>query len=79
MICDTCGHHADDCICPECPVCHEAGNQYCYENGHLKMTYEQVIGVQRARIERVQENLHIEQMYLQWLESHPEDAASFEF
>jgi hypothetical protein len=28
--CDVCGKWADDCICPECPVCGEYGNPACY-------------------------------------------------
>lgn len=30
--CDVCGGDVDGgtCICPECPVCHEAGNPDCY-------------------------------------------------
>lgn len=79
MICDTCGHHADNCICPECPKCGEAGNTYCYEHGHLKASAEQVLGVQRMRVERAKENWEAERMYLQWLESHPDDIEHFEF
>lgn len=77
--CECCGRHADDCICPECPVCGQAGNPYCYDHGHLKPTYEQVLGAQRARIARAQDNLDTEKMYLQWLESHPEEISNFEF
>lgn len=31
--CDVCGKWADDCICPECPVCGEYGNTRCYTGG----------------------------------------------
>lgn len=33
--CELCGHLADSCDCPECPVCGEAGNPDCYTTGHL--------------------------------------------
>ena len=28
--CEVCGKMADDCICPECPVCGEKGSYTCY-------------------------------------------------
>lgn len=31
--CDVCGKRADDCICPECPVCGEYGDMRCYIGG----------------------------------------------
>lgn len=77
--CEVCGHNADDCICPECPDCHEAGNPYCYQTGRLKATYEQVIGHQRMLIARAEESLDTERMYLQWLESHPDEIDTYEF
>jgi hypothetical protein len=29
--CECCGREVDDCICEECPRCHEVGNPDCYE------------------------------------------------
>jgi len=31
--CAVCGNFADDCICPECPVCGAQGYDFCYK-GH---------------------------------------------
>lgn len=28
--CSMCGQWPDDCICPECPVCHTHGSPKCY-------------------------------------------------
>lgn len=28
--CSMCGKWPDDCICPECPVCHVHGDPSCY-------------------------------------------------
>jgi hypothetical protein len=57
--CECCGHDPADCICPECPECHEVGNEDCYQLGHLKFSREQMIGKARMRIEdlrfRIQE------------------------
>jgi hypothetical protein len=46
--CEVCGGNPDiepdkegGCICPECPVCGEAGNPDCYADGHLQMTQAQ--------------------------------------
>lgn len=30
--CGICGKLPDDCICPECPVCHAFGDPRCYSN-----------------------------------------------
>ena len=47
--CDTCGGDPSDCDCPECPVCGESGNPYCYDAGHLTYTTRQLIG--RTKLE----------------------------
>ena len=28
--CEVCGKFADECICPECPICGEVGRPECY-------------------------------------------------
>jgi hypothetical protein len=28
--CKVCGYLEDDCICPQCPKCHEVGDPRCY-------------------------------------------------
>lgn len=48
VICEVCGNPSDDCVCPECPVCGEWGNESCYHdapspNGHNQIrTREQI-------------------------------------
>jgi hypothetical protein len=42
--CEVCGIEAGNCICPECPVCGEAGNPECYEAHGLVRTPEQIAG-----------------------------------
>ena len=43
--CQVCGM-VDDCICPECPVCGDAGNPKCYtgpDNGPNPEIYKQIL------------------------------------
>ena len=42
--CEICGGNpdSDECICPECEVCGAAGDPYCYDEGHLTRTQEQI-------------------------------------
>ena len=31
--CDICGGYPDySCVCPECPVCHQIGDPFCYDD-----------------------------------------------
>ena len=39
--CEVCGEFPDNCICPECPVCSDAGNPSCYPMHGLHRTFEQ--------------------------------------
>lgn len=39
--CEVCGEWIDNCICPECMVCSEYGNSYCYIHHGMKRTEEQ--------------------------------------
>ncbi len=32
--CEVCGLEAGQCICPECPACHETGDPECYRDGN---------------------------------------------
>ena len=42
VFCEVCGL-IDDCICPECPICHEQGNPKCYkEHGMIKNKAQQI-------------------------------------
>lgn len=43
--CEVCGHSADQCICPECPVCTSIGDPGCYADHGLRRNAEQVAGM----------------------------------
>ena len=65
MMCETCGQN--DCICPPCPECGQVGNRFCYENGYLEYTHEQMLGQARLDIAKAKDNLADAEYYLQWL------------
>lgn len=74
--CAVCALPANDCVCPECPTCGEIGNPECYYprmnpfRGHgLRLSREQVIGRQKARVRRAADALHDEEMALVYLEN----------
>jgi hypothetical protein len=75
--CDTCAHDADDCICPECPVCGETGNKNCYKpapHGHgLNYNKAQRVSQTKAHIAMMEDNLNEEKMHLERLEAEPDD------
>ena len=39
--CACCGQGEFSCICPECPVCYEAGNPACYDPETHNLVYSQ--------------------------------------
>ena len=39
--CEVCGLFPDDCICPQCSVCHSYGDPICYEKHGLKRNKDQ--------------------------------------
>ena len=53
--CEVCGL-IYDCICPECPVCGEQGNGYCYMRHGLERTDEQIDSLAKAEAERDRPN-----------------------
>lgn len=50
--CAICGKSVDDCICPECPVCHVNGRPECYAEHGLTLTDEQRRGQQELAEQR---------------------------
>lgn len=78
--CPVCCKSVDDCICPECPKCESQGDPKCYahvrsgELGHgLKLTREQAVSRQKARIAQLNDLIRDEAMYLGHLESGDQD------
>lgn len=73
-LCDVCGHSIDDCICPECSICNEAGNLNCYRpEGHgLKFTKEQSVGRIKRKIAELEETISDYKMQLGMIESDPD-------
>ena len=73
--CQCCGHDPADCICPECPICGEQGNPDCYKNHKHKIAFnrEQLIGQAKMRIRELREKLQDEEMFLAYMEEHPEE------
>jgi len=77
--CECCGLDPAECICPECPVCHETGRPNCYSARHvtdnhgLEFNREQLMGQTRLRIEDLKQQLADAEYSLQWMEEHPEE------
>ena len=79
--CEICGREGDSCICPECPVCHDFGNEKCYVRPgrgvmgchNMMLTKEQLISKQECQIKIAEENLSDERAYLVWLNEQPDD------
>ena len=42
VYCEMCGCEAGSCICPECPVCDEAGNPSCYKEHGMVESDDQI-------------------------------------
>lgn len=40
--CEVCGLDVHDCICPECPQCHEVGRMLCYRQHGMTETQQQI-------------------------------------
>ena len=62
--CETCGEDPANCRCPICPVCEEIGNPYCYDEGHLTYTHDQLIGRAKREVARLEERLYYARVHL---------------
>ena len=76
--CQCCGSDPADCLCTECQACGEQGNPNCYkpwpEGGHGKVyTNAQRIGQAKMRIALYREKIQDEEMFVAYMESHPEE------
>lgn len=81
-LCECCGSHADECICPECPTCGETGNRACYGYNDLmkpsndcRQYYNkaQRIGQAKRRILDFEDAITEEVQYIAWLDSKLDD------
>ena len=50
--CEVCGKFVEDCICPECPVCNTVGDENCYKEHGLELTWDQKIAKQEWEVEQ---------------------------
>jgi hypothetical protein len=66
--CDCCGRDPADCICPECVVCGEQGNEKCYKSGHLEFNKQQLIGQAKLRIGVLKDQISDDDSYIAWLD-----------
>jgi hypothetical protein len=68
--CEVCGKMPDDCICPECPVCHSQGDPNCYSKHGLELTlaqFESKVAADRAEDEHLKrEKEYAEDMEKDW-------------
>ena len=65
--CAVCHKPVDDCVCPECPVCHSNGDPACYEFKpdpisfdrvqHLRLTREQRLAIAEHHVVEAEERL----------------------
>ena len=65
--CAVCKCGVEDCICPECPTCHEAGNPKCYapDEGHqaLRLSKAQLMSRSKVKIAELTERIQDEEQY----------------
>ena len=76
--CAVCKCGIEDCVCPECLVCKEAGNPACYKPGPLHLVFlrlnkTQLMSRSKAKIAELQERIQDEGYYQAWLADQPED------
>lgn len=67
--CAVCRKPCDDCICPECPVCHSHGDPDCYKRHGIEMNTEQLISRTQANIADLRERIAEEEMYIEYLQA----------
>ena len=65
--CAVCAKSGDACVCPECQTCGALGDPKCYADHGLKLSREQAIGRQEARVALAQERVGDEIMALHHL------------
>lgn len=72
--CSVCKSPVDNCICPACHACGEAGNPACYTGEHpqsLRLTKAQLISRSEAKMAELQERVQDERNYQIWLDMQP--------
>ena len=75
--CDVCHLAADDCICPECKVCHEIGRKECYDDfvGRIRshglcLSHAQEISRAEFDVAEARQNLQDAEMVLHQLKEY---------
>lgn len=70
--CKVCFSPASGCACPECPQCGERGRARCYTEHPLKLNQFQLVLRTEKHIEKMREELDLEEQYLQMLNEQPD-------
>lgn len=73
MTCKVCENEKDECICPECPTCGDTGEPRCYKDHVLRLNVSQLINRAVAHIERMREEIAVEEQYIEWLKDQGPD------
>lgn len=70
--CKVCFCQKTTCICPECPQCGERGRAKCYTEHPLKLNQYQLVLRTEKHIEKMREELDLEEQYLEMLNEQPD-------
>lgn len=65
--CEVCGKMCDDCICPECPVCGNVGDPFCYREYGMVMNQEQTDSKSEAEAIILEADQAAEESYQDYL------------
>jgi len=80
-VCEVCCKPASACVCPECPICREYGNPKCYDGSYqppLRLSREQILARQEARIEVARQTLLDEERFLDWAKDQGDGLTLYE-
>lgn len=74
--CEVCGHFADSCVCPECPLCGECGSMYCYldstERTRMELTTAQIKAMEHVLDEEYKDGYYSRLEYEEWRKDQKE-------
>lgn len=73
MNCSVCLLSNGDCICPECPNCHSRGRPECYKEHTLKLTRNQLLNRENAKLDDLTQKVYEQNERLEFLSNQNED------